>query len=524
MIRYTYANKLAGIEGVPIKVECEVANEGIGIHLVGLADVAVKESLLRTVTALQAYGYRIPGKRVVINLSPADLHKSGCGYDLAIALSVIAASGQDESSLDDLEKWLVVGELSLDGHVRAVPGCVQALEVALTSDEVKGLIVPKDNAPELVPFIREGVEAYGVETMAEAIAAISGHSVVPRVEYKAPEPRPLKVEESLFEDRLLGNVAAQRGLVIAAAGGHHLLAIGVPGSGKSVLFRALAGLLPPMTPEERLSVAKNYSAADRQDELRKMNEDALRRPARGPHYSASLVALLGGGFGDRIVPGEVSLAHEGVLSMDEMNCLPNSLYQALGGVLDNKQVSIPRLNTKYRIPARVQMVSSLNPCPCGYHGDGERCTCSDAMRKAYLAKALSNELYRHSDVQVEVHPFDEAERAQLKDNPTYQRQSLLQAREDVARARELQKLRNPGGKLNADLTEQETFSFIDASLSQDAKAFLDTIAQRLDLPSRSIGPILRMARTVADLYGSDEIQPIHIAQVTAFRFLDRKAL
>ena len=519
MIRYVYSSKLAGIDGRLIKIECDVQDKGIGIHVVGLADITVKEALLRTVTALQAYGCRIPGRKVVINLQPMDVRKGGCGYDLPIALSVIAASGQDDHALDDLEKWVVVGELGLDGSVRAVPGCVQALEVAWPMEDVNGIIVPKANVPELAPFVREGFPVYGVEALSEAVAVIRGDSGMEPLRRGIVLEKHVISSKSVFENEFVGNETAQRALVIAAAGGHHLIAMGAPGCGKAKLAKALIELLPAM--EDRLTVAKVYSAMGKTQELVSLYENGLNRPCRNPHYSSSMVTMFGGGSGDSILPGEVTLAHEGVLHLDEIECLPRSVADTLGHILEDKEITIARLNARYLMPAGFQLVSSLSPCPCGYYGEGERCTCSPATRTEYLAKSLNNEVFRHSDLQVFMRVVSDADIDRVRLHPMYRNESVGASRLSVARARKRQKSRNPNGKLNVELTEREILAIVDDKLSQDTKAFLETVIQRLGLTSRSIGPLLRVARTIADLAGKEEISASEISEAASYRFLDR---
>ena len=390
MLINIHAAKCIGIEAVPVTVEIDVT-AGIGIHLVGLADAAVKESLLRTITALQSMGFRIPGKKIVINLAPADMHKKGSGYDVPIALGIIASSGQMDLPL--LEHYMVMGELSLDGGIRDVPGALPTVELASRLG-LKGCILPLDSAMEAVEY--GDVDVFGVRDLKDVLRILSGEEDCGDLKVKAPETDvPGKAESSGLMDfsEIIGQEGAKRGVEIACAGGHNVIMIGAPGSGKSSLAKAMAGILPPMTLEESIQTSKIYSVAgkgSRSGGLMKV------RPFRSPHYSASVAALLGGGS-DNIMPGEISLAHNGILMIDEFCEAPKKVLEVLRAPMEDRKVTISRLKSKVEYPADFMLVAAANPCPCGYYGEGDRCTCTPSRRLAYMSK-LSGPIMDRIDI------------------------------------------------------------------------------------------------------------------------------
>lgn len=486
-MRTTNTIRTSGINYVPVKVECEV-KPGISIHLIGLSDLAVKESLLRTVTAMQSCGYRIPGKKIVINLAPADLAKSGSGYDLPIALSVLAESGQRE--IEHLEEVVVIGELGLDGSVRAVPGVVQAVQAAV--DAGLGAIIPRENAAEVAGLFGEDARIWPVRTLNDAIEVantLEGESVEDASEE----------DERGWWDRITGHVGAKRALEIAAAGGHHILMMGAPGSCKSALAKAVLDILPPMSKDEAMEVAKVYSVAGR-GQWRPTG----RRPFRAPHYSSSMVTMLGGGAGECVLPGEVSLANNGVLYLDEYNELPRAMKNALLIPMEDGKVVICRLKSKVEYPTRFLMIAGTNPCPCGYYGEGDRCTCTTGQREMYLAK-LSGPVIDMLTMQIWVHP----EVGELKGEPA------AVVAERVRKARELQMKRQ--GKLNDELKASEL-----PELGENSKDMAETLMERMSLNARAYTRMLKIARTIADLEECEAVLPQHLAEAASYRFLDRR--
>lgn len=499
--------KTVGMKAVPVIVETQITS-GIGIHLVGLADLAVRESLLRTITALQANGFRIPGKKIVINLTPADLYKNGSGHDLAIALSLICESGQ--KVISDLDKWLVFGELGLDGSIRSVPGALQAAMCAIKNGYK--CIVPAQEVEELRPFVGQE-SVYGIATLVDAIKLISEENEFPTI---AETPVKESANKGPYPksawDSIIGQEAARRALEIAAAGGHNVILIGAPGSGKSMLAKALTEILPPMTDAESLENALIYSVSGRgyQDYY------GNRRPFRAPHYSASVSAMFGGGSADVIMPGEVSLANNGVLYLDEAPQFPKSLMEAIRGPIEDKKVIISRLKSRIEYPARFQLVLASNPCPCGYYGEGDRCTCTPSQRLAYLSK-LNGPVMDNVAIQLWVHPMAEPQDGK----PFPKHESADAVLERVAKARQIQaeRFKDESYKLNDEMPSKDIERFV--ALSQECKVLIEKIITNLGLSARSYSRILKIARTIADLDGSTEVQPQHVAEASGYRFLDR---
>lgn len=400
MLTNVIGAKCVGIEAVKVTVEVEIM-PGTGIHLVGLADTAVKESLLRTITALQSLEFRIPGKKIVINLAPADVHKSGSGYDLPIAMGIIASSSQAELPL--LGRYLVMGELGLNGTVRDIPESLVFADLALKLG-LDGCILPLRSALEASAF-RE-LNIYGVQSVADVVRILSGAESEDLLVWNSDEYIRLNGSRrrngddgSAYMDfaEIIGQDGAKRGVEIAAAGGHNLMLMGPPGAGKSSLVKAMAGILPPMTREEAMLTSKIYSAAGK--EILKYGL-ICERPVRAPHYSASLPAIIGGGNGDSAVPGEVSLAQNGILFLDEFNMMPKSVIEALRGPLEDRKVVISRLKAKVEYPASFILAAAANPCPCGYYGEGDRCTCTPTQRMNYFSR-LSGPILDRIDLQID---------------------------------------------------------------------------------------------------------------------------
>ena len=516
MIFYLNSAKCIGIEAVPVTVEIDIT-AGIGFHLVGLADVAVKESLLRTITALQSLDYHIPGKKVVINLAPADMHKSGSGYDLPIAIGVIAASGQ--AVFPNLDKYLVMGELGLDGSVRNVPGALPIVELAARKG-FKGVILPLGSSLEAVEI--PGVDIYGVSKLDDVVRILeevfdcsdllATSSDLYRKESRG-ERRHSRREVEVDFSEIMGQECAKRGMEISAAGGHNMIMIGPPGSGKSSMAKALAGILPPMCRDEAVLTSKIYSVAGKGGGRFGLMRE---RPFRAPHYSASLPALLGGGSGENICPGEVSLANGGVLFLDEFAQMPRTVMEALRGPLEDREVTISRLKSKVRYPASFILVAATNPCPCGYYGEGDRCTCSVGQRLGYLSR-LSGPIMDRIDVQVWMHPVPAGK---LVGRRSAEPSSEIAAR--VLKARILQKHRfvNESIFVNAEMSPRLLEKY--CPLSEECKVLLGKLIDTMGLSARAVSRIVKVARTIADLADSPDILPAHLAEAASFRFLDKK--
>ena len=514
MIVYIHGAKCLGIDAVPVTVEVNITL-GVGIHLVGLADAAVKESLLRTVTALQAKGFHIPGMKIVINLAPADLHKQGSGYDVPIALGVIAASGQRQ--LRGLEKYLIMGELGLDGSIRPVSGTLPMVELAKRQG-FRGCILPEESALEAVDY--SGVDIFGVRTLEDVLRILEeeddpsdlliwNSELYKRALEAAAKPHREYMD---FAD-IIGQEGAKRGVEIACAGQHNVLLIGAPGSGKSSIAKALAGILPPMSLEESAITSKVYSVAGRSSG----GLGFIRtRPFRSPHISASKAAMLGGGSGDNILPGEVSLATNGVLFLDEFCEAPKSVLEALRGPLEDRKVTVSRLKAKVEYPASFMLVAASNPCPCGYYGEGDRCTCTLGQRMSYFSK-LSGPIMDRIDLQLWMHPV---ETSALVRGGKSEPSEAIAAR--VLKAREIQRERFAGSGIfcNAEMNSKQLEKF--CPLDDACKDLLENIINKMGLSARAYTRIVKIARTIADLAGSIQIQPVHLSEAALYRFLDRR--
>ncbi len=515
MLINIFCAKCVGIDAVPVTVEVDI-NGGIGIHLVGLADAAVKESLLRIVTALQSMGFRIPGKKIVINLAPADMHKNGSGYDLPIALGIIAASGQAE--LPGLDRYLVMGELGLDASLRDVPGALPMAELARQAG-LEGCILPEASAMEAIEL--PGIRVYGARTLRDVLDILAGEEDCSRLLVSG---RP--VATGLTQERpemdfaeIVGQEGAKRGMEIAAAGGHNLIMVGSPGSGKSSLAKALSGILPPMDREEALITSKIYSVAGKSGKACGL---IRRRPFRAPHYSASMAAVIGGGNGDNILPGEVSLATNGVLFLDEFAQMPKAIAEALRGPLEDRSVTISRLRAKIRFPASFMLVAASNPCPCGYYGEGNRCRCTPSQRQSYLGR-LSGPILDRIDLQLWLHPVDARALVRRGENT---RETSGEIARRVALARDLQRQRFAAEEIftNAEMTNRHLDRY--CPLTPDCRQVLEQVIGRMGLSARAYTRILKVARTIADLEAgagqpAGPIRPEHLLEAASYRFLDR---
>ena len=521
MLINIHAAKCIGIDAVPVTVEIDVTS-GIGIHLVGLADAAVKESLLRTITALQSMGFRIPGKKIVINLAPADMHKKGSGYDVPIALGIIASSGQMDLPL--LGDYMVMGELSLDGGIREVPGALPIVELAM-KEGLKGCILPEESAMEAVEY--EGIEIFAVRDLRDVLRILCGEEECGDLKVAARKREMLANDDSAGMDgcssdsgafapmdfsEIIGQEGAKRGVEIACAGGHNVIMIGSPGSGKSSLAKAMAGILPPMTLEESVQTSKVYSVAGKGNPMGGLMKT---RPFRSPHYSASVAALLGGGS-DNILPGEISLAHNGILMIDEFCEAPKKILEVLRAPMEDRKVTISRLKSKVEFPADFMLVAAANPCPCGFYGEGDRCTCSPSRRLAYLSK-LSGPIMDRIDIQLWMHPIDS--RQLVERRPSESSETVARR---VMKAREIQRRRfaDDGIFCNASMNNRLIEKY--CPLDSACKELLERIIDRMGLSARACTRIIKLARTIADLEGSADIRPEHISEASSYRFLDRQ--
>lgn len=519
--------KCIGIDAVKVTVEVDISR-GIGIHLVGLADAAVKESLLRTITALETTGFKIPGMKIVINLAPADLKKNGSGYDLPIAIGIIAASNQRNLPL--ISEYVIMGELGLDGSVRPIPGALPFAEFA-HNQGFEGIILPESSAMEATET--EG-KIYGIETLADAVRILEGEEDCKSLEVHTGSrfhvtANPLEDKDVSKEENdggdivdfadIIGQEGAKRGLEIAAAGGHNVIMIGAPGSGKSSLAKTLPGILPPMSPEETLVTNKIYSVAGKgiRDRLRR-----AERPFRSPHYSASMAAIIGGGAGGNIIPGEVSLADNGVLFLDEFAQMPRAVIEALRGPIEDRKVCVSRLQMKLEFPASFMLVAATNPCPCGYYGEPDgRCTCTHAQRSAYLSR-LSGPIMDRIDIQLWMHPVPPEKIRNVKNRTSVENSAKVAARVLAARERQRERFSEETINTNAEMGARQIERY--CSLNKECVETLDKLLSSMNLSMRAYFRIIKVARTIADIEGSRQIERAHIIEAASFRLLDGREI
>ena len=506
MLARVLSSAVMGIDAYIVEVELDISDGLPFFATVGLPDSAVKESRERVTAAIKNSGFYFPPSRITANLAPADVRKEGSAFDLPIALGVMAATGQIQT--DNFEKLLVLGELALDGSIRSVHGCLPMAAIA-KENQLKGVILPKANAKEAA--VIDELEVYPVETLQEAVEHLNGQRTIPPFQYDIREVFEQQSEYPVDFVDVKGQEHVKRAIEVAAAGGHNLIMIGPPGSGKTMIAKRIPTILPDMTLKEALETTKVHSI------MGLLGNDVpliATRPYRSPHHTISDAGLIGGGKFPR--PGEVSLSHHGVLFLDELPEFRKNVLEVMRQPLEDGQVAIARAAASYTYPANFMLVAAMNPCPCGFFGDPSReCRCSRQQIQNYISR-ISGPLLDRIDLQVEVPAVKYRDLAS-----DFAGEPSASIRERVQRARHLQQERFTQAQIycNANMESRHLREF--CKVEDAAQELLRVAITQLGLSARAYDRILKVARTIADLVGNPTIEAEHVSEAIQYRSLDR---